>query len=161
MRKTKKPFVKPFRFRFINVMQRDFLEPIETEEQVQVSEGPRHNVHVGAALDSADETGETREEPTKKELEPSFGKPDIWCSDDQLAAGHQMLMCCFEEEIRIAEMLDALATHDRFIKPQVVGKAHIEIYITKHAICCGRGGEQIEAIYPCFKTKKALQPSAT
>ena len=141
MRETKKPFVKPLWLRFIDVMQGDFLEAVEAEEQIQVRERPRHDVHMRAAFDSANETGKTREKPSKEKLKPCLGKPYIWCGDDQLPARHQTLMCCFEEEVGIAEVLNALATHNGLIKSQVIGKTHVEVDITKQTIACGGGGE--------------------
>lgn len=141
MREAKKSFVHSLWFLFVDVMQSDFSEPIDAKEQIQLSERPRHDVHMGTALDSPHETGEAREEPSEKELKPRRGKPYIRCSDDQFPARRQMFACRFEKEVGITKVLNPLATHNGLVKPQVIGKAHVEIDVTKPRISFGGEGE--------------------
>ena len=92
---------------------------------------------MGTTLDSSHEAREAREKTPEKELKPRLRKPYVWRADNQLSTRRQMFACRFEEEVGIAKVLNAFATDNGFVMPQVIWKAHVEVDVTKLSISFG------------------------
>lgn len=131
MGETQEPFIKPLRFGFIDIVERDFREAVETKEQVELWKRPRNDVHVRASVDSPDEAREAREEAPEQELEPRPGKPHIGSRDDELPAGGQVFARRLEEEVGTAKMLEAFAADNGLVTAEIAREAQIEIDVPK------------------------------
>ena len=102
-------------------------ESSEVQVEVEMRPGPRHNMHVAAPFDLADQAGETREKSPQQILELGFRIPDIGSGDEKKPTGFQFLKSMIKEEPGVREVLDPFAAANARVGVQAVWQTGIEI----------------------------------